>query len=413
MLKERREPLERHLEPPERPVASKRRFPGASLADALAEETDEQRFKRELVEKAIKGEITQKAAAVAFGVTERQMQRYVMRFRMLGPAGLLRKKSGKPAHNAIPAEIKSKILSVVTNKLPGYRATLVTEHLREFEGVNVSKETTRRLMVDNGIYTPGKPHKNIRASRERRGYRGELLQMDTSKHQWFQGDDNYHYLINTVDDATSRIFCRFVHTDSSETNMAVMKEYIEKYGIPVAVYTDRGSHFHDNLSDKRKGGKAQSDTQWERAMHDLGITHILANSPQAKGRVERVFRTLQDRLVKILAFKGITTIGEANKFLDDTFVDQYNARFAKQPKYPTDVHRPATGFNLDSIFSRQIQRHVNNDHTFRLEGAKYQIDLGPKDSSLAQKKIIVELRLDGRLCVRYGSKFYQHHKITD
>ena len=171
MLKERREPLERHLEPPERPVASKRRFPGDSPADALAEETDEQRFKRELVEKAIKGEITQKAAAVAFGVTERQMQRYVMRFRMLGPAGLLRKKSGKPAHNAIPAEIKSKILSVVTSKLTGYRATLVTEHLREFEGVNISKETTRRIMVDNGIYTPGKPHKNIRSSRERRGYR--------------------------------------------------------------------------------------------------------------------------------------------------------------------------------------------------------------------------------------------------
>jgi transposase InsO family protein len=194
--------------------------------------------------------------------------------------------------------------------------------------------------------------------------------------------------------------------------MDCLKSYCEKIGIPLSLYTDRGSHFTANLPKNRNetvNSKEEVETQFQRALRELNIEQILARSAQGKGRVERCFKTMQDRLVNVLRINNIKSIEDAKIFLEDTFLPRFNKRFTVKPKSELNAHRPSEGFDLDAIFSIQSRRKVMNDNTFRFNAKRYQIDLKPNEASLKKKWVTVEQRLNGRLAVRHGKNYYKFH----
>jgi transposase len=389
-------------------------------------ETERERHLVESISKAPTGEMTQKVAAKALNISLRHAQRLVKQYRKYGPKGLLPKKREEPAHNAIKPEVVKSVVEIIEEKFPDVPPLQVSEYLSDHYGITMSKETVRQIMMNNGLWEAQSQKVHHRRYRERRSCYGELLQMDTSKHPWF-GPPDYTYLINTIDDAKGTIFCRLYTADSTVNNMSLLKLYIERKGRPLALYTDYGSVFSVNPPKRRANddaGRAKADkaffgseteamTQFERALDELGVEHIKAHSPQAKGRVERGFRTLQARLTVALRFHEIKTIEEANAFLEDYFIDEYNRKFAREATSPADVHRPCDGLNLDAIFSRQISRYVNNDYTFKLDGERYQIVVNRTDPSFAKKYVTVEFRLNGDMAVRYNNKYYHFFLIKE
>jgi hypothetical protein len=237
--------------------------------------------------------------------------------------------------------------------------------------------------------------------------------MDTSLHDWFEGRGESAVLIAIIDDATSRVFLRFYRTDSTRTNMAHLRDYIRRYGRPVAVYADRASHFtttrQPTIDEELAGQKAH--TQIERALGELEMEYIAARSPQAKGRVERLFKTLQDRLVKALRRKGITTFEEANRYLDEEFMPDWRHHFAVKPTSAADAHRPRKGFDLDAILSVQHNRTVANDYTFQYRNDCYQIGKKSIQAGLRRSKIIIENRLDESQRIRWRKQYLRCNKI--
>ena len=249
-----------------------------------------------------------------------------------------------------------------------------------------------------------------RRSRERRCLFGEMVQMDSSIHAWMEGEPPF-WLINIIDDATSRIFCRFYDADSTETNMDCLKSYCENVGVPLSIYVDQAGHFqHNPTKGVRMPGKPKVETQLQRAFKELGIEHIVAHSPQAKGRVERCFSTLQDRLVKGLRVDNAKTREEANEYLLK-FIARHNGKFAVPPKSPANVHKPAGGFDLEAIFSHQEERKVTKDNTISYLGRKIQIDYREDEADLSGKKVIVEKRLNGTLAIRKDKTYFRFHMI--
>jgi hypothetical protein len=221
--------------------------------------------------------------------------------------------------------------------------------------------------------------------------------MDTSEHDWFEGRGENAVLIHIVDDASGRLYARFFASDTAEANRTLLRDYVRLHGRPLALYVDKASHFRVNrattveeqLADRRP------ETQIGRALRELGIEHITAHSPQAKGRVERSFGTAQDRLVKELRLEGVSTIVAANHFLEEHWLDDYNRRFAVAPRSRADAHRSARRFDLDAIFSRQETRTVMRDHTVRIDNLRLLVTRGRRQASLAGAKVTVEVRLDG------------------
>lgn len=197
--------------------------------------------------------------------------------------------------------------------------------------------------------------------------------------------------------------------------MAILKAYCERYGLPLALYSDRAGHFTVNLSAGKPAanGKEQPLTQIQRALKELGINQILARSPAAKGRVERVFRTLQDRLIVWLRVNNIKTIDEANEGLREIFLERFNKRFAIEPKSGMNAHRPTCSADLEAIFSVQETRMVRNDDTIKLDGKRYQLDLRASDPKLKGKQVVVERRLNGLMAIRHGKIYYKHHLIIE
>jgi transposase-like protein len=289
----------------------------------------------------------------------------------------------------------------------GFGPTLAAEKLAERDGLVVSRETLRRWMIEEGLHEPRVRRVEARKWRERRQGCGELVQMDTSIHDWFEGRGETAVLISMIDDATGRLWMRFYPTDSSETNRAHLREYLERYGRPRALYADKASHFKTTRSASRpeqlEGREAE--TQIERALRELQIEYIPAHSPQAKGRVERCFGTAQDRLVKELRLANISTIEAANAFVEQTYLPLVNERFTVLPACPVDAHRSAADFDLDAICSLQETRTVANDYTIRYRNVRYQITQRPLPAGLRQAKLLVERRLDGTLRLRYRGQY--------
>ena len=341
--------------------------------------------------------LTQAEAAQQLGFTERHVRRLVAAYRLHGDAALVNKARGRPSNHRLSEDVRQEVLVLLQAHYSDFGPTLAAEKLTERHGIVVSRETVRRVMADAGLWKPHRRKLRHHSWRQRRACVGELVQMDTSEHDWFEGRGEKAVLLSMVDDATGRLYARFFASDTAEANRTLLRDYVRLHGRPLALYVDKASHFRVNraatveeqLADRRP------ETQIGRALRELGIEHITAHSAPAKGRVERSFGTAQDRLVKDLRLEGVSTIAAANHFLEEHWLDDYNRRFAVASRSRADAHRSARRFDLDAIFSRQETRTVMRDHTVRIDNLRLLVTRGPRQASLAGAKVTVELRLDG------------------
>ena len=285
--------------------------------------------------------------------------------------------------------------------------------MRKKHGLAVSKETLRRWMAKAGLWKAGRRRVvEVHQWRPRRSRCGELVQWDTSEHDWLEGRGEQIYLISMIDDATSRLFARFVRHDSSEENMRLLWAYLERFGRPLAFYTDKAGMFQVAVKTKRQEQREGRDrpemppTQIARALRELGIVWIPAHSPQAKGRVERQFLTAQDRLVKGMRVAGVRTIEEANAYLEKEYLPWWNRTLTVEPANATDAHRPlGKEHDLAAILSHVELRQVTNDYTVRYDGKLYQIDRKDIRVGLRKAKVHVEERLDGTMAARFEGRY--------
>jgi len=321
---------------------------------------------------------------------------------------------GKPSNRRIPEMTEKEAVKTLSAKVyEDFGPTLAAEYLGKKHGIDASKETVRQWMIRGKLWRAKlEKVKQVHAWRPRRSRFGELVQWDTSEHDWLEGRGERLYLIAMIDDATSRLFAHFVRHDSTEENMKLLRSYLETFGRPIGFYTDKASLFQTAEKRKRDEPGVEKDavemppTQIGRALGELGITWIAAHSPQAKGRVERNFKTAQDRLVKGLRVAGVKTIEQANQYLQEDYLVWWDQELTVEPANPDDAHRPLEkSHNLAASLSHVETRQVRNDYTLQWEGEFYQIEPRAVVSGLRRANVRVEQRLDGALAVRYGEKY--------
>ena len=322
-------------------------------------------------------------AARILSLSARQVQRLVTRFRESGAAGLVHQRRGKPSSNKINDSIRYRCLTLLNQHYSDFGPTLAHEKLTERHGISVSLETLRQWMIADGLWVPhAKRRPRVYQPRHRRDCLGELIQIDGSHHDWFEGRSSKCCLLVYIDDATGRLMnLRFSETESAFDYMVATREYLEQHGKPTAFYSDRHAVFHVSKRDAH----TERLTQFGRVLNDLNIELICANSSQAKGRVERANKTLQDRLVKEMRLQGIDTIEQANAWLPD-FIADFNRRFAKPPRYPKDMHRPLreSADELNDIFAWQELRKLSKSLTFQYDKVVYLIDPTEENKRLRQ-----------------------------
>jgi len=356
----------------------------------------------EILRMAEEKQITQKAGAKRTGVSERHFRRLLKCYREQGPEGIISGHRGKASNNRMAEGKRDEILDKLRGDYEGFGPTLAREKLAERDGIIVSKETVRQIMIASGLHQP-KTRKNdrIHPLRERRKHRGELVQIDGSYHAWLEDRAEKACLLLFVDDATSEILAAdFVEHESYSTYTALCKRYFRQCGLPEAFYTDRFSVFRVNQTNVTT---TDAQTQFERAMKELGIELICAFSPQAKGRVERANQTLQDRLVKELRLAGIINYQDANAFLVD-YIPIYNQRFAVQPAIPMDSHEPLLPENdLELIFTRRVTRKLSKDLQFQYDRVIYQIETDRPAYTLQGREVTVCKSTDGMITVLLGN----------
>ncbi|MCO4883394.1 ISNCY family transposase, partial [Paraburkholderia caribensis] len=337
-------------------------------------------------------------AAERLGLTVRQVERLVARYRESGAAGLASRKRDKPGNRKLDEGVALRALTIIRERYADFGPTLACEKLRECHGLVLSKETVRRLMTDAGLWIPRRQRPpKVYQPRARRACLGELVQIDGSDHRWFEDRAPACTLLVYVDDATSRLMTlHFTATESTFSYFEATRAYIERHGKPVAFYSDRASVFRSPAA----GRTGRSVTHFGRAMYELNIDTFCANSSPAKGRVERAHLTLQDRLVKELRLKGISTVAQANAYAP-CFVAAYNARFAKPPKSAFDAHRPLRADeNLDLLMTWRETRRVSKALTVLYDRVLYLLDDTPDNRRLVHRYIDVWEYPDGRIEIR-------------
>lgn len=366
--------------------------------------SQKERDRLKVLHEALQGHILQREAAEQLGLSERWVRERLRRLRCQGDESLLHGLKGKPSNRALPNEQRQRMLDLYREHYADFGPTLAAEYLAARHGLPLSRETVRKELLREGLWQ-AKPRrvKQVHVWRQRRSMRGELVQWDTSTHNWLEGRGPRMYLISLIDDATSELFARFVESESTRSNLDVLRQYLEANGRPVAVYTDKAGHFQVNPGRINHYGdrSREGTTQIERALGELGIVRIAAHSPQAKGRVERCFGTLQDRLVKSLRLAKTTTLEEANRHLEEEFLPQWKERFTRKPLSAVDAHRPLeAGRDLASILSHVETRQVANDYTVSWQGERWQIPRGAVEVGLRGRKVRMEARRDGSVWVQ-------------
>lgn len=351
-----------------------------------------------LVKKAEEKLITQKEAAQMLEITERQFRRILSNFRAEGPKGLVHKLREKPSNRKFEPHFSNTIAKIYKNEFLGYKPTFFTEKLDEEYNISISKESARTILISHELWTPKKKKRKHRTKRQRKHHPGELVQLDGSVHQWFPGKSGYCVLMLYIDDATSRVFARFYTYEGTIPAMDSFRRYISLYGIPLNLYADLHSTYKNNnkkLSIEEQLAGLRANTQFSRALAELAVTIIPAYSPQAKGRVERAFKTFQDRLCKELHRHKISSLKDANAFLK-IFLKDHNNRFSVKPTQSVDLHRPALPYHaLRKILCIKTERSIQNDFTIRHDNQIFQL----KQSTIA-KKAWVEDHTDGSIRIR-------------
>ena len=366
------------------------------------------------LKKAKKKLITQRQAAEELELSVRQVKRLLYALKKRGDKAVVHGLRGKPSNRRIEEQTEREAVKILSAPVyQGFGPTLAAEYLANKHGIAASKETVRQWMIRGKLWR-GKPQrvKQVHSWRPRRSRFGELVQWDTSEHDWLEGRGEKLYLIAMIDDATSRLFARFVRHDSTAENMRLLWSYLERFGRPLAFYTDKASLFQTAEKHKRDEPGVQKDpvemppTQIGRALQELGIAWIAAHSPQAKGRVERNFGTAQDRLVKGMRVAGARTIEQANQYLADEYLAWWERELTVDPASSDDAHRGLEkSHNLAASLSSVETRQVRNDYTLRWDGRLYQIAPQAVAAGLRKADVRVEARLDGSLAVRHRDRY--------
>ncbi|PSU45423.1 ISNCY family transposase [Photobacterium frigidiphilum] len=373
--------------------------------------TDNELLRIKLIQDICDKRITGVEAARILSLSSRQIYRLVKRFIALGSGGLLSLKRGRPSNHRHDERLKLRTLAIIHEYYIDFGPTLAHEKLAEVHDVHISLETLRQWMIADGLWVPHAKRKpRIYQPRHRRDCLGELIQIDGSHHDWFEGRSNKCCLLVYIDDATGRLMnLRFSETESAFDYMAATREYINQHGKPSAFYSDRHAVFHVSKRD----AETKRLTQFGRVLNDLNIELICANSSQAKGRVERANKTLQDRLVKEMRLQGIDTMEAANAWLPD-FIADFNRRFAKPANYPKNMHRPSreSSEELDNIFAWQELRKLSKSLTFQYDKVIYLIDPTEQNQRLINQVVNVIDRPDGTIAIQYGHRTLEF-KIFD
>jgi transposase-like protein len=373
-----------------------------------------ERDRLDALKRAKRKVITQKQAAEEIGVTERQVRRLLRKLKQKGDKAVIHELRGRASNRKLAAELEQRAISVISAPVyQGFGPTLAAEYLEKRHQITVSKETLRQWMIEARLWTAGRRRVvEIHQWRPRRSRCGELVQWDTSTHDWLEGRGETMYLISMIDDATSRLFARFVRHDSSEENRRLLGSYLERFGRPLAFYTDKAGMFQVAIKTKRGEEREGIDrvpmppTQIERALRELNVVWIAAHSPQAKGRVERQFLTAQDRLVKGMRVAVVRTIEEANAYLEKEYLPWWNQTLTVKAADSADAHRPlGKEYDLAAILSHVEKRQVTNDFTVRYEGKLYQIDRKDIGTGMRKAWVRVEERLDGSLAVQFQGRY--------
>jgi transposase len=349
-------------------------------------------------------QISVNEAAVVLEISERQVRRIWRRYCLEGDVGLVHRLRGRPSNAGKEERLRRVVLELCREKYWDFGSAFAAECLVK-DGCEVSRKTLWRWRRASGDLVSSRRGSRHRTRRERRPYVGQMVQMDGSAHDWFEGRREPCVLFVMIDDASSRLFCRFYESEDTASAFDLLGRYVRKYGLPGSLYVDKDSIYRVNDPQAREHGRdcgKMPRTQFGRAMDQLGVEVICANSPQAKGRVERVNGTLQDRLVKALRLAGIWTIEEANAFLDGQFLREHNRRFGRPAARQADAHRSVPpGLVLGEVLSVQDKRVVGRDWCVAYEGQVLQLDKRHEKLSLAGRQVTVLKLASGQLRVVY------------
>jgi transposase len=363
-----------------------------------------------VIRKVLERVIKQGEAAEILSLSGRQVRRIVKRIRTEGDRAIAHRSRGRPSNRRVPDKVRDKVIRLYRVQYKDFGPTLASEKLSERDGIEVSDETLRKWLLETGDWKKARKHRRHRQWRQRKGHEGEMVQVDGSHHAWFEERGPRCVLMGYIDDATGRAFGRFYEYEGTIPAMESFKRYIQKYGLPLSVYLDKHTTYKSTakptIEDELNNAKPLSE--FERALKELGVEVIHANSPQAKGRIERLFGTLQDRLVKEMRLRGIGTIVEANAFLEG-YLSVYNRRFSVCPKEKDDLHRSiAKGMNLDAVLCMKTERTLRNDLTVAHAHKLYQIE----DRTRASK-VMVEDRINGSMRITYQDRPLRFREITE
>jgi len=362
-----------------------------------------------VIHSVINGQITQQEAANILGLCRQQIGRIAARVKKEGDIALIHKSRGRPSHRARPIDTKNKILNLCDTTYQGFGPTFAAEKLFERDKIKVHPETLRLWFIENDIEYKKRRAPKHRSWRPRRDSFGHMLQLDGSHHNWLEGRGQKCVLMGYIDDATGKCFGLFYEYEGLMPAMDSLRKYIEKHGIPQSVYLDKHSTYKSTkkptLEDELNNQK--NLTQFARALTELGITIIYADSPQAKGRVERSFKTHQDRFVKEMRIENISTINQANKFARSYYFPKHNRKFAIIAKDKVNLHTPIPkGLDLDRIFCIKNKAVLRKDFTIQYNNKFYQILDTPRTN-----RVQVEERLDGKVHLYHKDKELRYKLI--
>jgi hypothetical protein len=369
--------------------------------------TMEEWERAQVVEAYAKGKIKPGVAALRLQVTTRHLRRLKRLFAEAGAAGMISRRRGKPSNNQLEPDLAQNALQIVREHYADFGPTLACEMLSERHKLELSTETLRKLMIEAGLWVPRSAKRSaLHQPRERRACLGELVQIDGSRHPWFEQRGPVCTVLAYVDDATGRILhLHFAETETTTSYFEATRLYLERYGKPQAFYADRAAVFRSPAQNQH------TPTQFQRALDELGIALICANSPQAKGRVERANRTLQDRLVKALRIDEINNIEAANNWAGQ-FVERYNERFAVAPRNALDQHTPLRpADDLARILAMREVRKLSSKLTLQYDGRQYLLKDEPELRALIGQPVAIHTYPDGRVELRAGGKILQHSAL--
>ena len=383
----------------------------------MAEETitlrkrDAERLR--VLHQVMDGMITQIYAGQLLNITDRQVRSLLGRVREEGAKGLVHRSRGRESPRKMTEEMEDRIARIIRRKYPDFSPLLASEKLLERHRIEVSREKVRQVMMAKGLWKRRRFRKEAHFWRERKHRLGEMVQMDGSHHDWLEGRGPRMVLMGYVDDATGRFYGRFYDHEGVYPAMDSLRRYIELYGLPLAIYLDKHSTYKTtrqaDMDELLK--EKQAETQFERALGELGIKVIHAHSPQAKGRVERAFRTLQDRLVKEMRLAGVKNLEEANRFLEG-YCKVHNRRHCAEALEPGDLHRPLPkSVVLDDVLCIQGFRTVNEGYLVKWRSRMYV--LGKPSLTLRQQKLVVLERFDGRLSLRFKGRDLEYRQVLE